>query len=107
VAAAVVLPESRGTLRLASPNPNDAPLIDSNYLGTGRDARRMVEGVKLGREIARQSEKLADHIGDGRKAEINNAVEQEARRFDRVRFRSFVPLLVERRAKARLRRSCR
>jgi choline dehydrogenase len=54
LAAAVVQPESTGTLRLASRNPQDAPLIDSNYLGTGRDARRMLEGMKLGREIARQ-----------------------------------------------------
>jgi choline dehydrogenase len=54
LAAAVVQPESTGTLKLASRNPKDAPLIDSNYLGTGRDARRMLEGFKLGREIARQ-----------------------------------------------------
>jgi choline dehydrogenase len=53
LAAAVVLPESTGTLKLASRNPKDAPLIDSNYAGTGRDARRILEGVKLGREIAR------------------------------------------------------
>jgi choline dehydrogenase len=54
LAAAVVQPESTGTLKLASRDPKDAPLIDSNYLGTGRDARRMLEGFKLGREIARQ-----------------------------------------------------
>jgi choline dehydrogenase len=54
LAAAVVLPESTGTFKLASRNPKDAPLIDSNYLGTGRDARRMIEGFKIGREITRQ-----------------------------------------------------
>jgi choline dehydrogenase len=53
LAIAVVRPESVGTLRLASRNPNDAPLIDANYLGTDRDARRMLEGVKLARAIAR------------------------------------------------------
>ena len=51
--AALVQPESTGTLKLASRDPGAAPLIDSNYLGTGRDARRMLEGVKLGRAIAR------------------------------------------------------
>ena len=51
--AALTQPESRGTLKLASRDPADAPLIDANYLGTGRDARRMLEGVKLGRAIAR------------------------------------------------------
>ena len=53
LAVSVVQPESRGTLRLAGRNPNDAPLIDNNYLGTGRDARRMLEGVRLARTIAR------------------------------------------------------
>jgi choline dehydrogenase len=53
LAISVVQPESRGTLRLASRDPNEAPLIDSNYLGTDRDARRMLEGVKLARAIAR------------------------------------------------------
>ena len=56
LAASVVLPESTGTFKLASRNPSDAPLIDSNYLGTGRDARRMLEGFKIGRDIARQPE---------------------------------------------------
>ena len=51
--AALVQPESTGTLKLASRDPGDAPLIDAHYLGTGRDARRMLEGVKLGRAIAR------------------------------------------------------
>jgi choline dehydrogenase len=54
LAAAVVLPESAGTLKLASADPGAPPVIDSNYLGTGRDARRMVEGFTIGREIARQ-----------------------------------------------------
>jgi choline dehydrogenase len=53
LAISVVRPESRGTLRLASSDPTDAPLIDSNYFGTDRDARRMLEGVKLARAIAR------------------------------------------------------
>jgi choline dehydrogenase len=51
---AVTLPESTGTLKLASRDPGSAPLIDSNYLGTGRDARRAIEAFKIGRAIARQ-----------------------------------------------------
>jgi choline dehydrogenase len=54
IAAAVVLPESTGSLRLASADANDPPVIDSNYAGTGRDARRLLEAVKIGREISRQ-----------------------------------------------------
>jgi choline dehydrogenase len=53
LAISVVQPESRGTLRLASRDPNEAPVIDNNYLGTNRDARRMLEGVRLARAIAR------------------------------------------------------
>jgi choline dehydrogenase len=53
VRSAVVQPEATGTLKLASRDPADAPLIDPNYLGTGRDTRRLLEAVKLGREIAR------------------------------------------------------
>jgi choline dehydrogenase len=56
LAAALVQPESRGTLKLASRDPRDAPVIDSNFLATDRDARRMVEAVRLGRAIARQPE---------------------------------------------------
>jgi len=53
LSASVVLPESTGTLKLASRDPGVAPLIDCNFLATGRDARRMLEGVKLARAFAR------------------------------------------------------
>ncbi|WP_420547608.1 choline dehydrogenase [Curvivirga sp.] len=48
-------PESRGTVRLASSNPNDAPLIDPNYLATDRDWYEMREGLKMGREVLSQT----------------------------------------------------
>ncbi|TVT17817.1 hypothetical protein FNH06_30185 [Amycolatopsis acidiphila] len=54
--AALTRPESTGTVTLASRDPDDPSLIDPNYLGTERDAARMLEGVKLGRAIARNSE---------------------------------------------------
>jgi choline dehydrogenase len=53
LAISVVRPEARGTLRLASTNPSDPPVIDDNYLGTERDVRRMVEGVRISRAIGR------------------------------------------------------
>jgi choline dehydrogenase len=53
LSTSVVLPESTGTVKLASRDPGDAPLIDCNFLATGRDARRMLEGVKLARALAR------------------------------------------------------
>ena len=54
-------PESRGTVRLASNNPQDAPLIDPNYLATDRDRHEMREGLKLGREVLAQSAFKAFH----------------------------------------------
>jgi choline dehydrogenase len=53
LSTSVVLPESTGTMKLASRDPGDAPVIDVNFLAAGRDARRMTEGVKLARIIAR------------------------------------------------------
>ncbi|GAA2613937.1 GMC family oxidoreductase [Paractinoplanes durhamensis] len=47
----VVRPQSRGTIRLASTDPLEAPLIDPNYLGDQADVRRMVEAVKMSRDI--------------------------------------------------------
>jgi choline dehydrogenase len=47
-------PESRGTVRLRSADPRDAPLIDPNYLATDWDWHVMREGLKLGREVLAQ-----------------------------------------------------
>jgi choline dehydrogenase len=53
LSVAVVKPDSRGTLALRTRDPRDQPEIDCNYLAESRDARRMVEGVKLARRIGR------------------------------------------------------
>ncbi|MEV0908006.1 GMC family oxidoreductase [Streptomyces hokutonensis] len=55
LASAVTRPESRGSLRLASRDPHDAPVIDNNYLATARDRSRMLEAVRLVRRLARTS----------------------------------------------------
>ena len=46
-----VRPDSRGTIKLASPDPLAPPLIDPDYLSAPEDARVMVEGVKIARRI--------------------------------------------------------
>src|SRR3954469_19414605 len=53
LSVAVVKPESRGTLTLRSRDPREQPEIDCNFLASERDARRMLEGVKLARKIGR------------------------------------------------------
>jgi choline dehydrogenase len=49
----VVAPDSHGTIRLRSRGPRDQPVIDGNYLYQERDRRRMLEAVKIGRQLAR------------------------------------------------------
>ncbi|MCU0392564.1 MAG: choline dehydrogenase [Thermoflexibacter sp.] len=44
-------PESTGEVRLASPNPKDAPRIDPRYFSKEQDIRTMVEGFKIGYKI--------------------------------------------------------
>ncbi|MBW0151752.1 MAG: choline dehydrogenase [Phenylobacterium sp.] len=48
-------PESRGRVGLRSADPMDHPAIFANYLATEEDRRAIREGVKMMREVARQS----------------------------------------------------
>jgi choline dehydrogenase-like flavoprotein len=56
-------PASRGTVRLASPDPKDKPVVDPKYFTDpdGRDERILVEAVRLGRRIA-ASDALKDWV---------------------------------------------
>mgnify|MGYP001197292174 CR=1 FL=1 len=47
----IVRPLSRGWIRLASNNPLEKPLVNPNYLGVESDLERLVQGVKIGRQI--------------------------------------------------------
>ena len=47
----LIYPKSRGELRLASADPSAPPLIDPNYLAEPDDARFLLEGMKLIREV--------------------------------------------------------
>ena len=46
-------PDSRGTLRLRSPDPADKPLIAPNYLSAPGDRHMMIEAARLARRLAR------------------------------------------------------
>ena len=50
--AAAMAPDSRGSVRLASPAPQDAPLIDPGFLRDGRDLDRLEAGLLMIREAA-------------------------------------------------------
>ncbi|MEM7267658.1 MAG: GMC family oxidoreductase N-terminal domain-containing protein [Pseudomonadota bacterium] len=47
-------PRSRGSVRLQSANPSDAPLIDPNYLQDEQDLAMSIRGLKLTQEILAQ-----------------------------------------------------
>jgi len=44
-------PESRGELKLKSPDPAAAPAMHPNYLSTENDRRTIVDGLKLARRL--------------------------------------------------------
>ncbi|MDE2446655.1 MAG: GMC family oxidoreductase N-terminal domain-containing protein [Alphaproteobacteria bacterium] len=52
--SAYLRPRSRGTVRLASADPKDAPLIDPNYWADPYDREMSIKGLKLAREIMGQ-----------------------------------------------------
>ncbi len=52
--ACYLRPRSRGTVRLASSDPSQAPLIDPNYLEDPRDRELSIEGLKLAQAIMPQ-----------------------------------------------------
>ena len=53
LAASLMLPRSRGTVRLASAEPGFPPLIDPNYYADPRDLHTFVAGLRAAREIGR------------------------------------------------------
>lgn len=55
VMSTLIYPRSRGTLRLASSDPNAAPLIDMNYLAEVGDRQVLLEGVEIIREIMKSA----------------------------------------------------
>ncbi|HXJ39070.1 MAG TPA: FAD-dependent oxidoreductase [Bryobacteraceae bacterium] len=54
IAPALVQPTSRGSVRLASNNFQDAPVIDGNYLSTDHDFAAIVRAIEAARELGNQ-----------------------------------------------------
>src|SRR5258705_6056633 len=54
IAPALVQPTSKGFVRLASNNFQDAAVIDGNYLGTDHDSVAIVRAIEAAREVGNQ-----------------------------------------------------
>lgn len=61
----LMTPDSRGTVRLASADPHQPPLIDPDYLAEESDRQRMVAGLRLAREVG-----VADPLAPWRDKEL-------------------------------------
>ena len=55
ISPSVVRPESRGTVRIVSSNPEIAPEIDVNFMSRDADVRKMLVAIELCREIGASS----------------------------------------------------
>ena len=70
-------------MRLRSADPNDAPLINSNYLGNADDVRHIVEGLRAARRILATHEmkkEVVREIFPGPEVESQIALDEHARR---------------------------
>ncbi|OON59951.1 dehydrogenase [Massilia sp. KIM] len=79
LACAVTLPESTGSVRLASRDPRAMPLIRYNFFQEKSDLRRMMEAVRLSRRIGRTapfSEVVAHEMAPGWDVQDEAALER-------------------------------
>jgi len=56
-------PESRGWLRITSPDPNVPPAMQPNYLGTRGDQETMIAALKISRRIF-QTPTMQRHVAE-------------------------------------------
>lgn len=86
----LVRPESRGTMRIASADPLQAPLIDPNYLATDYDLEATVEGLRQMREIMGQpamaQHVTAEHLAGNAELTNKDSYIQFARSFGRTSY---------------------
>ena len=71
-------PEARGTVSLASGNPNDAPKIINNFFASDMDRQAIRQGFKIERSIMSQSafsEHLGAEITPGKEVQSDNEID--------------------------------
>jgi choline dehydrogenase-like flavoprotein len=78
----VLRPKSRGTVKLASANASDSPLIDPGFLTHPDDMELLVKGVKLMRKIM-EAPALSEHRGRELEMSANAKSDDEIKTFIR------------------------
>lgn len=63
-AVCLMLPRSRGTVRLSGNTPDHHPLLDPNYYGDSRDLDAVIAGLRIARRIAAASAMDAWRAGE-------------------------------------------
>lgn len=74
IAAGIVAPKSRGTIRLASADPSDPPLVDPNILADPYDLEALCDAIEICREVGAQAA-----FEDWRKREVSPGPEAVTR----------------------------
>lgn len=80
----VLRPGSRGSVRLASADPNDQPLVDPNYFEDPEDLRLSIGGVRQARRILAQKPlraMIAREVFPGPDRDSDEAIAEHAKRF--------------------------
>ncbi len=83
----VTQPKSRGRLEITSADPNAPPRIQPNYLASQCDLEKMIEGVRLARQIAANShlEKMVtSELLPGTKRDSDESIAKSIRRFSQT-----------------------
>ena len=87
IAPALVQPTSKGVVRLASNNFEDAAVIDGNYLGSDHDFAAVVRAIEFARELG--SQHAFDNLREGELIPGPNASAEEIRELARLASASF------------------
>ena len=87
IAPALVQPTSRGAVRLASSNHQEAAVIDGNYLGTDADFAAIVRAIEVAREIGHQ--RALDSVRDAELMPGPNATANDINDLARLASASF------------------
>lgn len=80
----VLRPGSRGSVRLASGDPSDQPLVDTNYFEDPEDLRLSVGGLRMARKILDQEPLksiITKEVFSGPDIQDNDAMEAHAKKF--------------------------